>query len=66
MLIIISSSGKSKNIVNGCIAAKNKKFKYIVTLTGQENSNPVSKLEMNLWVNSKHIILLKILIRFGS
>ena len=54
MLIIISSSGKSKNIVNGCIAAKNKKFKYIVTLTGQENSNPVSKLgDVNLWVNSK-------------
>ena len=54
MLIIISSSGKSKIIVNGCIAAKNKKFKYIVTLTGQENSNPVSKLgDVNLWVNSK-------------
>ena len=24
MLIIISSSGKSKNIINGCMAAKNK------------------------------------------
>ena len=54
MLILISSSGKSKNIVNGCIKSKNKKFKYIVTLTGQENSNPVSKLgDVNLWVNSK-------------
>ena len=54
MLIIISSSGKSKNIVNGCLAAKNKKFKYIITLTGHENNSPVSKLgDVNLWVDSK-------------
>ena len=26
VLIVISSSGKSKNIINGCIAAKKKKF----------------------------------------
>ena len=54
MLIIISSSGKSKNIINGCMAAKNKKFKYIVTLTGHEKDSPVSKLgDVNLWANSK-------------
>jgi D-sedoheptulose 7-phosphate isomerase len=54
LLIIISSSGKSKNIINGCAAAKNKKFKYIVTLSGHESDNPVSKLgDVNLWVNSK-------------
>jgi len=54
MLVIISSSGKSKNIVNGCEAAKNKKFKYIITLTGHEKDGPVSKYgDINLWVNSK-------------
>ena len=54
MLIIISSSGKSKNIVNGCLSAKNKKFKYIVTLTGHEKNSAVSELgDLNLWVNSK-------------
>lgn len=54
MLVIISSSGKSKNIVNGCKAAKNKKFKYIVTLTGHEKNGPVSQIgDINLWVDSK-------------
>ena len=54
MLIIISSSGSSKNIINGCKAAKEKQFKYIITLTGHTEGNPVSKLgDVNLWVNSK-------------
>ncbi len=54
MLIIISSSGKSKNIINGCKAAKNKKFKFILTLTGHEEDGPVSKSgDLNLWVDSK-------------
>ena len=54
MLVIISSSGKSKNIVNGCKAARNKKFKYIVTLTGHEENGPVSQFgDIDLWVDSK-------------
>jgi len=31
VLIVISSSGKSKNIINGCIAAKKNKFLKIIT-----------------------------------
>ena len=54
VLIVISSSGKSKNIINGCIAAKKKKFLKIITLTGHSMNNPVKKLgDINLWINSK-------------
>ena len=54
VLIVISSSGKSKNIINGCIAAKKKKFSKIITLTGHSKHNPVKKIgDINLWVNSK-------------
>ena len=54
LLIAISSSGKSKNIVNGCIAARKKKFSKIITLTGHKKNNPVMKKgDINLWINSK-------------
>tara|TARA_Y100000590_G_scaffold460607_1_gene620287 strand:- start:218 stop:760 length:543 start_codon:yes stop_codon:yes gene_type:complete len=52
LLIIISSSGKSKNIINAIKAAKKLKMK-VVTLTGFSKNNPVKKLgNLNLWVNS--------------
>ena len=54
ILIAISSSGKSKNIINGCAAAKKKKFSKIITLTGYSINNPVMKKgDINLWINSK-------------
>ena len=54
ILIAISSSGKSKNIINGCAAAKKKKFSKIITLTGHSINNPVMKKgDINLWINSK-------------
>ena len=54
VLIIISSSGKSKNMINACFAAKKKKFSKIITLTGHSVDNPVKKLgDINLWVNTK-------------
>ena len=54
LLIAISSSGKSKNIVNGCIAARKKNFSKIITLTGHKKNNPVMKKgDINLWINSK-------------
>ena len=34
LLILISSSGKSKNMLNAVKAAKNKKFYKIITFTG--------------------------------
>ena len=54
VLILISSSGKSKNMINACIAGRKKKFSKIITLTGHLVNNPVKKLgDINLWVNSK-------------
>ena len=54
ILIIISASGKSKNMINGCEAARRKKFSHIITFTGLDKGNPVSKLgDINFWINSK-------------
>ena len=53
ILILISSSGKSKNMVNGIKAAKIKKFKKIITFTGFEKQNYLSKnSDINFWINS--------------
>ena len=54
ILILISSSGKSKNMINACLAGRGKKFSKIITLTGHSKNNPVGKLgDINLWINSK-------------
>jgi len=54
VLIVISSSGKSKNMINATTAAKAKKFSKIVTLSGFEENNPLRiSGDINLWVNSK-------------
>ena len=54
VLILISSSGKSQNMINACKAAKNKKISKIITLTGHNKNNPLSKLgDINLWIDSK-------------
>ena len=54
VLILISSSGKSKNMINACKAAKNKKISTIITFTGHDKNNPLSKLgDINFWINSK-------------
>ena len=54
ILVVISSSGKSKNMIKACTAARKKKFSKIITLTGHLVNNPVKKLgDINLWVNSK-------------
>lgn len=53
ILILISSSGKSKNIINACKAAKKKKISKIITFTGNKKNNPLSKLgDINMWVDS--------------
>ena len=53
VLILISSSGKSKNMLNACKAARKKKISSIITLTGNKKDNPLSKLgNINLWVDS--------------
>ena len=52
-VILISSSGKSMNMINACKAAKRKKIK-VISLTGHSKNNPLSKISnISLWVNSK-------------
>ena len=54
VLILISSSGKSKNMINACKSARNKKILKIITFTGHDKDNPLSKLgDINFWINSK-------------
>lgn len=53
VVILISSSGRSKNMLNACKAARKKNISKIITLTGSKKNNPLSKLgDVNLWVNS--------------
>ena len=53
IIILISSSGKSKNMLNACKAARRKKISKIITLTGNKKNNPLSRLgNINLWVDS--------------
>jgi D-sedoheptulose 7-phosphate isomerase len=50
--ILISSSGKSPNILNGAYKAKELGLK-VVTLSGFESQNPLRNLgDINLWVDS--------------
>tara|TARA_Y100001970_G_C14030300_1_gene748228 strand:- start:147 stop:707 length:561 start_codon:yes stop_codon:yes gene_type:complete len=53
-IILVSSSGKSKNMINAIKKAKNKGVKNIITFTGFNKNNPLKKIgKINLWVNSK-------------
>lgn len=53
-LILISSSGSSRNIVNACKAARRKKFSSVITLTGFSGKGKVSRLgDINFTVKSK-------------
>jgi len=53
MLISISSSGKSQNILNGVTKAKKKEI-FNLTLSGFGSNNPLKLAgDKNLWVDSK-------------
>ena len=55
ILILISSSGNSKNVLEGVKAARKKKFSRIITLTGWNKNNLLKKKgDINFWVNSKN------------
>jgi D-sedoheptulose 7-phosphate isomerase len=59
VLICISSSGNSKNIINGAKFAKKIGCK-VITLTGFNKKNKVKKLgNVNLWLNSKNYNLIE-------
>lgn len=54
LIILISSSGKSKNIINAAKYAKKNKLN-LVTFSGFLKSNPLKKLgDINIWINSKN------------
>jgi D-sedoheptulose 7-phosphate isomerase len=53
IVIIISSSGKSKNVLEAAKFCKKKKI-LLFTFTGMSKSNPLKKMgNVNLWVNSR-------------
>lgn len=59
LLICISSSGQSKNIINGVNFAKKIGCK-VITLTGFDKKNSVKKIgHINLWLNSKNYNLIE-------
>jgi len=52
LVILISSSGRSKNIVNAAKFAK-KQGNPLITLSGFKENNPLKKIgDANIWVNS--------------
>ena len=54
VLIVISSSGSSKNMINAVNAARNGNFSSVVTLSGFSQDNPLNQLgDVNLWIDSK-------------
>jgi D-sedoheptulose 7-phosphate isomerase len=59
LLICISSSGQSKNIINAARFAKKMGCK-VITLTGFDKKNEVRKIgHINLWLNSKNYNLIE-------
>ena len=53
-VILISAGGNSPNMINGAKKAKEKKFSKVITLTGNDKNNKLSKLgDINFWVDSK-------------
>ena len=54
VVIIISASGRSKNLLEAAKICKQKKI-YLCTLTGFSKSNPLKKMgNINLWANSNY------------
>ncbi len=54
LLIVISSSGSSKNMLNGVKAARKGKFRAVVTFSAFSEANPLCQLgDINLWANTR-------------
>ena len=54
LLILISSSGKSLNMINAVAAARKVKFSSVATFSGFKEDNPLKqKGEINFWVDSQ-------------
>jgi D-sedoheptulose 7-phosphate isomerase len=53
IMILVSCSGESKNLINAIKIGKKKGLKKIVTFTGCKKNNTLSKMaDMSFWVNS--------------
>ena len=53
-LILISASGESDNMLNAANSAKKVGIKKIITFTGNNKNNSLSKLgDINFWIDSK-------------
>lgn len=54
LIILISSSGTSKNMINGVKAVRNQNLCSLITLSGFSKTNPLNQLgDVNLWIDSK-------------
>ena len=54
VLVAISSSGQSPNILNACQAARHQRFAAVVTFSGLSADNPLRRLgDHNFWVDSR-------------
>tara|TARA_Y100000590_G_scaffold260041_1_gene292103 strand:+ start:2623 stop:3189 length:567 start_codon:yes stop_codon:yes gene_type:complete len=54
LIVLISSSGKSKNMINAVKIAREKNFKSVITFSGFDRKNPLRQLgDLNFWVESK-------------
>ena len=53
-LILISAGGNSPNMINGAKRAKEKKIRKIITFTGNDKNNNLTKHgDINFWIDSK-------------
>ena len=54
VLILVSVSGKSPNVLRAAKAARKNKLDKIITFSGHSSNNPLRKLgDINFWINSK-------------
>jgi len=52
--IFISAGGNSANMLNGAKKAREMNFEKIITFTGNENNNKLTKLgDINFWIDSR-------------
>ncbi len=65
VLIAISSSGRSKNVLNACLAARRRQFAAVITLSGLASDNPLRRLgDHNFFVESRAYNLVELTHQF--
>ena len=65
VLVAISSSGKSPNILSACEAARRMRFAAVITLSGLSPDNPLRRLgDENFWADSRAYNLVELTHQF--